>query len=123
MSTPVNVNARRVASLLTLCAVAWIGTARSASAACLARAPANLQKSPARITALVPSAEVSIYRAAGYVPSACPPTIDGLKRVVQYYCGPNPSRGVSTNVTFAIYGFSRERMCASARAGLSEAGG
>jgi hypothetical protein len=108
--------------IVSLLAVLTLGVAET-NAACLARSPGGDERQPRVLVVIVPAADVGAFKAKGYVDTSCPTETGRMSAIVQSMCADRSSDRVPANVSLWIYGFTRERLCSAARAGLVEVGG
>jgi hypothetical protein len=90
-------------------------------AACLIKPLQTGGPAPGYVLMLAPESEVAEYLSMGFTRAACPSDMSRYRDYVDRLCkgiGQGPAPALDTK---ALFGRSRERACASARAGLAEA--
>ena len=107
-------------SLLTVLGVGLWMTADSSFAACLVKPPP-----PDGIPTfmIAPEREVAQYSTLGFARVTCPIDLSVVRDYVQRLCDGLPRDGLPGIDTAVLIGRPRDVACASARAGLAEAGG
>ncbi len=113
---------RRTCQLATLCVGLWV-VSQSASAACLRKARPLNEVTTLQIFMLAPEQEVAEYESLGFSRVACPTDLSVVRAYVERLCDGAPRGSLPPLNTDVAIGRPRERACASARAGLAEAGG
>jgi hypothetical protein len=94
----------------------WL-SAHPCSAACLDKAK-NVEGVGAVHTFMIAD-----YASLGFARIACPSDLSTVREYVDRICSGAPKGPAPSIDTNALFGRSRERACASAKAGLAEAGG
>jgi hypothetical protein len=91
-----------------------------ARAACLQRPIATAAAGTQMALTIAPESEVASYLASGFSRTACPTDLRSFAAYVDRVCTAPAPAAASTTRMQAVFGRSREQLCASARAGLAE---
>jgi hypothetical protein len=111
----------RPARLIAL-AGALIAHQELASAACLMKVKAGTAGMAAPVFMVAPAIEVPSYVSAGFSTVACPTDRSVLRQYVDRICSTSTEKSTAAINTSVLFGRSRDKACASARAGLAEVG-
>lgn len=111
----------RVPSVCALGFALWL-IASPGEAACLMKPMTTNAGMTIYAYMIAPQSEVAGYVALGFGRVACPSDLSSYRDYVDRLCATAPPRGESALDTIVLFGRSREEACASARAGLLEAG-
>jgi hypothetical protein len=102
--------------------VALLAMAHSSSAVCLLKSHQAESGGLAYTLMVAPAGEVTDFASRGFVPVACPPDMSVVRAYVERLCATPGQGSVPAVNTEVLLGLPRERVCASARAGLAETG-
>ena len=105
-------------------AIGLLASAQSSEAACLIKTkPTGHPVQSIGVFMLAPENQVAYYESLGFVRTACPKDMSAFRVYVGRICSGSPAGPVPPLDTVALFGQSRKDACASASAGLAEAGG
>jgi hypothetical protein len=110
----------RMGFLVMLGLIGVLGATTNAKAACLSKVIGKQGGSAAGIPVVVPRSEVREYVAAGYVEQPCPTEPGYVAKVANHWCNPPEKVKLPDAIWQKLYGVSRVKMCASAKAVLAE---
>jgi hypothetical protein len=96
-------------------------TASTSRAACLIKPVLTNGPGPGYVLMLAPESEVAEYLSMGFTRASCPTDMSRYRDYVDRLCRGTVQGPVPALNTDVLFGRSRERACASARAGLAEA--
>jgi hypothetical protein len=109
-------------TLMAMSLGSWLA-AQTCPAACLDKTK-NVDGLGAVHTFMIaPESEVADYASLGFTRIACPSDLSTVRAYVDRICSGAPTGPAPPINTDALFGRPRERACASAKAGLTEAGG
>jgi hypothetical protein len=116
-----NVTARCAWALALVVGLGFLVVPQEAEAACMTKLHEPKNAGAVQLTVLVPTREIPEFSSAGYAITTCSPDPKFQPGIVSHYCSPSVDNRAPNPAIVRVYRFTRERLCASARAGYSEA--